>query len=137
MTLSAKETTIDKLTTADIGTYIKLVNVEVTEVFDSNGTYTAPNITVKDAAGNKIQIYKAVIGKTNGAWDVKVGDKLTVTAAVGVYKTTLQLRNTVADEIVAYTPPAQTGDTTLSIAVALMAVSAMGIAVIASKKKEF
>ena len=99
LTLTAKETTIGALTTADICTYVKLTGVEVTEVYDNNGGYTSPNITVVDGA-DSIQIYKAVVGKTDGAWDIQVGDVIDVTAAVGVYKTTtLQLRNTQASEI--------------------------------------
>ena len=104
MTLTAKETTIGALTIADIGTYIALKGVEVTEVFDDNGAYSTPNITVTDGT-NTIQLYKAVVGKTDGAWDVKVGDKLDVKAAVSVYNTTLQLRNTVADEITKVSAP--------------------------------
>ncbi len=98
MTLSAKETTIGALTTADICTYVKISGLTVTEVYDSNGTYSLPNITVKDSEGNTIQLYKAVVGKTNGAWDVKVGDTINVCAAVG-YFNKFQLRNTVKTEI--------------------------------------
>ena len=104
MTLTAKETTIGALTTADIGTYIALKGVEVTEVYDNNGGYSTPNITVTDGT-NTIQLYKAVVGKTDGAWDVQVGDTLDVKAAVSVYNTTLQLRNTVADEITKVSAP--------------------------------
>jgi len=100
LTLSAKETTLDALALADICTYVKLSGLEVTEVYDSNGAYSTPNITVTDGT-NSIQIYKAVVEKSDGEnWDVQVGDKIDVTAAVGVYKTTLQLRNTLASEIV-------------------------------------
>lgn len=101
MTLSAAEKTIDGLTTSDICKYVKISGVEVTEVDDNGGSYFAPNITVEDENGNTIQIYKAVVGKDgDGSWKVKVGDKLNVTAAVGVYKTTLQLRTTLESEIV-------------------------------------
>ncbi len=99
MTLTAKETTIGGLTTADICTYITLKGVEITEIYDKNGTYTSPNITVKDSTGASIQLYKAVINKNGEAWEYAVGDKLDVTAAVSAYNTTLQLRNTVATEI--------------------------------------
>lgn len=92
MELAANETTIDSLTAADICTYIKLSGVTVTEVFDNNGAYTNPNITVTDGT-NSIQIYKAVVD------GVKVGDTVDVYAAVGCYKETLQLRNTNASEI--------------------------------------
>ena len=92
--------TIGELTTADICTYVTIQNVEVTEVFDNNGQYSSPNITVKDADGKTIQLYKAAIEKNeDGTWPVKVGDVITITAAVGVYNTTLQLRNTTAAEI--------------------------------------
>lgn len=99
LALSAKETTIDALTTADICTYVSLKDLEVTEVYDNNGAYTSPNITFKDEAGNLIQLYKAVIGKTGGSWDLAVGDKADLKAAVGVNNSTLQLRNTAASEI--------------------------------------
>ncbi len=99
LTLTARETTIAGLTTADVCTYVSLKNLEITEVFDNNGAYSAPNITVKDADGNTIQIYKAVTTKTDGVWDLKVGDKIDISAAVGIYKETLQLRNTLAGEI--------------------------------------
>lgn len=99
MKLSAAAKTIDELTTADICTYVKISNVEVTEVFDNSGSYSAPNITVKDDSGKTIQIYKAVVGKDENGWKVKVGDKLNVTAAVGVYNSTLQLRTTLESEI--------------------------------------
>ena len=98
LTLNAKETTIGALATADICTYIELKNVEVTEVYDNNGQYSNPNVKVTDGT-NTIQIYKAVVGKTEGAWDVKVGDKLNVKAALSVNNTTLRLRNTLASEI--------------------------------------
>ena len=98
LTLTAKETTIGALTKADICTYIKLNNVTVTEVYDSNGTYTSPNVTVEDAQGNKIQLYKAVVGKTGGNWDVQVGDTISLYAAVS-YFNKFQLRNTLTTEI--------------------------------------
>ncbi|MBR3610126.1 MAG: CehA/McbA family metallohydrolase [Oscillospiraceae bacterium] len=100
LTLSAKETTIGELTTADIATYVEIKNLEITEVYDNNGGYSTPNITMKDADGNSIQLYKAVVGKTeDGAWEYAVGDVINVKAAVGVYNTTFQLRNTYATEI--------------------------------------
>lgn len=99
MTLAPVAKTIGELTTADICKYVKISGVEVTEVFDNNGKYSAPNITVKDDSGNTIQIYKAIVGKDENGWKVKVGDKLNVTAAVGVYNSTLQLRTTLESEI--------------------------------------
>ncbi len=99
LTLIPTVKTIEQLTNADICTYVTLQNVEVTEVYDSDGKYSNPNITVTDGIGS-IQLYKAVIGeKTDGQWPVKAGDTITVTAAVSVYKGTLQLRNTNIDEI--------------------------------------
>ena len=99
LTLSPKDMTIAELTTADICTYVRLSGVEVTEVYDNNGAYSSPNITVTDSQGNSIQIYKAVTTKTDGSWGIQVGDVVNVTAAVSVYNTTLQLRNTQASEI--------------------------------------
>lgn len=115
MTLAPAAKTISGLTTADICKYVKISGVEVTEVFDNNGSYSAPNITVKDDSGKTIQIYKAVVGKDGDAWKVKVGDRLNVTAAVGVYNnTTLQLRTTLESEIevlgAAPEGPINTGD---------------------------
>ena len=98
LTLSAEDTEIGRLTTADICTYVRLTGLEVTEVYDNGGQYSQPNITVTDGT-DTIQIYKAVVGKTDGAWDIAVGDIIDVTAAVGVYNDTLQLRNTLAGEI--------------------------------------
>ena len=99
LTLRAKSTTIDKLTTADVCTYVTISGVEVTEVYDKDGQFTQPNITVKDADGKTIQLYKAVINKVDGEWEYKVGDTLDITAAVSIFKDTLQLRNTNADEV--------------------------------------
>ena len=97
--LSAKSTTIGALTQTDVCTYVTISGVEVTAVDDNNGNYSKPNITVKDADGNTIQLYKAVINKVDGGWEYKVGDTLDITAAVSIFKETLQLRNTNADEV--------------------------------------
>lgn len=99
MTLNAAAKTIGELTTADICTYVKISGVEVTEVYDNGGQYKTPNITVKDDSGKTIQIYKAVVGKDGDGWKVKVGGRLNVTAAVGVYNGTFQLRTTLESEI--------------------------------------
>ena len=93
--LAATTKTIGELTTSDICTYVQIENVTVTDVYDNNGQYQNPNITVKDANGKTIQLYKAILGDKK----INVGDTLTIKAAVDVYNTTLQLRNTVADEI--------------------------------------
>ena len=100
-TLTAKETTIAQLTNADICTYVSLKGVTVTEVYDNNGAYTNPNVTVTDGLAT-IQLYKGVIAKNeDGSWAVQVGDKIDILAAVGINKGTLQLRNTLAAEITA------------------------------------
>ena len=99
LTLTAKAATIGALTAADVCTYVKLTGLEVTDVYDNDGQYSNPNITLKDADGNTIQLYKAVINKVDGAWEYAVGNKVDVTAAVGINNTTLQLRNTKASEI--------------------------------------
>ncbi len=112
LTLEAKVVSdLSTLTTADICCYIKLVNMEITEVYDNNGAYSTPNITVKDASGNQIQLYKAVTTKTGDAWDWKVGDVVSISGAMSVYNTTLQMRNTLATEIEAYVP-VETGKVT-------------------------
>ena len=107
LTLTAKDMKIADLTEAHVGTYVSLNNLEVTKVDDNGGKYSNPNITLKDADGKTIQLYKAVIDKdAEGAWTVKVGDKLNVKAAVSIYAkngtSTLQLRNTLASEVSAY-----------------------------------
>nr|WP_140397529.1 S-layer homology domain-containing protein [Flavonifractor sp. An135] len=100
LTLTPAVKTIGELKTADICTYVTIQNVEITEIFDNGGKYSNPNITVKDADGNTIQLYKAVVEKNeDNSWPVAVGDIITITGAVGVYNTTLQLRNTNASEI--------------------------------------
>ena len=98
LTLTAKPTTIGALTNADVCTYVQLTGLEITEVYAKDGTFSTPNITVKDAEGNTIQLYRAVINKVDGAWEYAVGDKIDVTVAVGIFNT-LQLRNTLASEI--------------------------------------
>ncbi len=97
--LQPAEKKIADLTTADVCTYVTIKDLTVTEVYDNNGAYTTPNITVADTDGKTIQIYRAIVGKTDGAWDVAVGDTVDVTAAVGINNSTLQLRNTDAPEI--------------------------------------
>ena len=101
LTLAAKPTTIGAITNADICTYVKLTDVEITEIYDKNGSFAAPNVTVKDAEGKTIQIFKAAMKKVDGSYPFAVGDKVDVTAAVG-YFNKLQLRTTVASEITAH-----------------------------------
>ena len=99
LTLTAKATTIGALTDKDVCGYVKLKGLEITEIYDNNGIYTSPNVTLKDADGKTIQLYKAVMEKKDGKWAFAVGDMVDVTAAVSTFKGTLQLRNTLADEI--------------------------------------
>ena len=140
--LTIKETTIGALTTADLCTYVKLANVTVTEVFDNDGAYSCPNVTVSDGT-NEIQVYKAIVDKDeDGAWTVKVGDKVDVYAAVSCFKDTLQLRNTIGAEFAdpGSEPPVAsnpgTGDMPIAALVVAM-MAATGCAVMLSKKKEF
>ncbi len=99
LTLTAKATTIGALTDKDVCSYVKLKGLEITEIYDNNGIYTSPNVTLKDADGKTIQLYKAVMEKKDGKWAFAVGDMVDVTAAVSTFKGTLQLRNTLVDEI--------------------------------------
>ena len=99
LTLTAKATTIGALTDKDVCGYVKLKGLEITKIDDNNGIYTSPNVTLKDADGKTIQLYKAVMEKKDGKWAFAVGDMVDVTAAVSTFKGTLQLRNTLADEI--------------------------------------
>ncbi len=109
LTLVAKEVAnVSALSNVGICTYVKLENLEIIDIYDNDGAYECPNITVKDANGKQIQLYKAVCGKTDGVWDWEVGDKINITGALSVYQknntgdATLQLRNTLATEIEAY-----------------------------------
>ena len=99
LTLTAKATTIGALTDKDVCGYVKLKGLEITKIDDNNGIYTSPNVTLKDADGKTIQLYKAVMEKKDGKWAFAVGDMVDVTAAVSTFKGTLQLRNTLATEI--------------------------------------
>ena len=100
LTLKAKPTFIASLSTDDVCTYVQLTNMRIIEIYDNNGAYSTPNITLGDDEGSQIQLYKAVIGKdAEGNWEYAVGDFIDVKAAVSTYKTTLQLRNTLASEI--------------------------------------
>ena len=99
LTLTAKATTIGALTDKDVCSYVKLKGLEITKIDDNNGKYTSPNVTLKDTDGKTIQLYKAVMEKKDGKWAFAVGDMVDVTAAVSTFNGTLQLRNTLADEI--------------------------------------
>lgn len=101
LTLTAKPTTLDAITESDLGTYVKLTDLEIIKIDDNGGQWSSPTVTVKDAAGNTMPIYKAVMEKKDGKWAFAVGDKVDVTAAVGTYNS-LQLRTTVASEITAH-----------------------------------
>lgn len=107
LTLEAEEVAYNQLTSADFGRYVSLKKLTVAEVFDNNGAYSTPNITVTDANNSSFQLYKAACGKdAAGAWNVQVGDVINVKASVGVYtkdSTTaigerIQLRTTNAAE---------------------------------------
>ena len=115
MKLTANETKIGSLTLADICTYVTIKGLTVTEIYDNNGQYTSPNVTVEDAEGNTIQIYKAAVAKEGDTWAIQVGDVIDVTAAVGYHVDKFQLRNTLTTEIVLAgsepsVPPAEPGD---------------------------
>ncbi len=99
LTLTAKASTIGALTDKDVCSYVKLKGLEITKIDDNNGKYTSPNVTLKDADGKTIQLYKAVMEKKDGKWAFAVGDMVDVIAAVSTFNGTLQLRNTLADEI--------------------------------------
>ena len=101
LTLAPKRTTIGTLTNGDICTYVKLTGLEITEIYDNNGQFSKPNVTLKDDTGATIQLYKAVVDKDA----FKVGDKVDITAAVGIHNGTYQLRNTLASEVVPYEEP--------------------------------
>lgn len=101
LTLAPKRTTIGTLTNGDICTYVKLTGLEITEIYDNNGQFSKPNVTLKDDTGAIIQLYKAVVDKDA----FKVGDKVDITAAVGIHNGTYQLRNTLASEVVPYEEP--------------------------------
>jgi len=87
MTLTARETTLGAITDADICTYVTVKDLTVTEI-------SGNNTTVTDQDGNSLPIFKAVTGEA-----LAVGDTIDFTGAVGIYDT-MQLRNTVAGEIV-------------------------------------
>ncbi len=93
LTLTATETTLGALTAADVCTYVEIRDLTVSAV---SGT----SVNVTDAAGNSIQIYKAVLGDTVLA----AGDVIDFKGAVGIFGGDLQLRNTVAEEITLHVP---------------------------------
>lgn len=105
ITFTPKAVTIATLDKADLCKAVKLTNVTITEIFDNNGQYTNPNITVSDGT-NTVQIYKAV-----APTGLAVGDKVDVVASLSCYNDTLQLRNDEATDIVKSTTTGG-GDTT-------------------------
>ena len=105
--LTAKETSIGALTTADVCTYVSIKDLTVSSVSGSN-------INLTDAEGKTIQIYKAVTGDTTYA----EGDVINFTGAVGIYNTTLQLRNTLAEEITKAETPVEPETSTIAEALA-------------------
>lgn len=100
---AAKETTIGALTDGDVCTYVTIKYLTVTDVYDGKDhSYTQPNITVKDADGKTIQLYKAAIAKVNEEWPIKTGDILTVTGALGINNTDYRLRTSSSGDIVVH-----------------------------------
>ncbi len=84
--LKANETTLDKLTEADLCTYVYIKGLKVTAVEDTK-------ITVEQN-GKEMPIYKAVLGDTK----VNVGDTLEFKGALSTFNG-FQLRNTSDTEI--------------------------------------
>ncbi len=93
LTLEPKTTTLDAITSADICTYVHIEKLTVTSV-DGNNTY------VKDDNDNSFLLYKPVADPA-----LAVDDVINFTGAVGIFNTTLQLRNTKAEEITPWTAP--------------------------------
>ncbi|MBQ1675213.1 MAG: CehA/McbA family metallohydrolase, partial [Oscillospiraceae bacterium] len=88
LTLTAKDATIGALTDADLCTYLHIADLTVTAIDGSN-------VTVQDANGDSLPIYKPVLGSTTLA----VGNVIDFHGALGIFNTR-QLRNTLASEIV-------------------------------------
>ena len=151
ITFTPKAVTIATLDKADLCKAVKLTNVTITEIFDNNGQYTNPNITVSDGI-NTVQIYKAV-----APTGLAVGDKVDVVASLSCYNDTLQLRNDEATDIVKSTTtgggdttggdttggdntnkdPDKVGDDTAIVAmtsVMVIAVAALAVLVIGKKR---
>ena len=151
ITFTPKAVTIATLDKADLCKAVKLTNVTITEIFDNNGQYTNPNITVSDGT-NTVQIYKAV-----APTGLAVGDKVDVVASLSCYNDTLQLRNDEATDIVKSTTtgggdttggdttggdntnkdPDKVGDDTAIVAmtsVMVIAVAALAVLVIGKKR---
>ncbi len=97
LSLTPRTTTLDALSSADLCCYVCIENLTVTEV---NGD----NTTVSDGNGNSFILYKAISEPK-----LAVGNRITFTGALGIY-TYLQLRNTLASEIVFTGPAAPVAD---------------------------
>ena len=86
------EVTIAGIANENLSKLLKVTGTfTVTEVFDNNGSYDTPNITVEDANNNKFVIYKAPLTKVGGEWPIAVGD--TISAVTGVL--TVNVKNNV------------------------------------------
>ena len=88
LTLSAENTILDDLYEGFLCKYITIPNLKVTAI-DST------NVTLLDDVDVEIKLYKGTYPA-----ELKVGDTITFTGALGIYGTTFQLRNTLASEIV-------------------------------------
>ncbi len=107
--------------------------LEVIEVFDNDGQYEFPNVTVKDANGNEIVIYKCPNK------DIKVGDTVTsITGVLSIYNSNLQILAANASDIVVgsgeLNPPL--GDSSYMVILAGMTSMVALAAVVVLRKKE-
>lgn len=88
LTAKAKSVTIADLKNEMCELVTLTGSYTVTEVFDNDGAYTTPNITVVDASGNSVVLYSAPLTKNaNDTWPIAVGDVVTsVTGVVSINK---------------------------------------------------
>ncbi len=107
--------------------------LEVIEVYDNDGAYEFPNVTVKDANGNEIVIYKCPNK------EIKVGDTVTsINGVLSIYNSNLQILAANASDIVVGTgelnPP--DGDSAYMVILAGMTSMVALAAVVVLRKKE-
>lgn len=99
------------------------------------------NVYIADAEGNTLYVYGLYSADGSIRYDAMetkpaVGDTITIYAVLGTYKDAPQAKNawvTAHTPAVSPSPSPETGDS-IAVFVALMAVSAMGIAVLTKKK---